>query len=572
MILEKMGLFKRGLRVMHVAPERPLAKRFFELSGDRYYPCDIDPSRYANRSGVVRPIDLCRDLVKLPSRIFDVIVHTHVLEHLRCDPESVLHELERILAPGGHHFLAVPISGKHTREDLSDDLTPAQRESMFLQADHYRVFGSQSVPELLDRVWGKLEKHNIEPLELFSTDELKAAAIPERAWTGISGITIFHHMRPRSGPVDSKGQTPSEPTTEKSADLDVRPPTANAPVEFQPGAGNLILHIGMPNAGSTSLQRWLAKNREAALGAGLDYWSTAQNHSETMTSAFADAQPTGLGTAGGRREPGSAQPNPESMRHSLDQFLAGLTGRTGFISAAQLWNFPSTQVKALADYLHDRGVQPLVLCWICRPAENIRHAALNQCRSSLAVGDLGLGFEKKITARYNRLKAWVEHFGDDCVIAAPFGGNAVQQTRNLLQSLGIHFDSVDAVERPPGPVMSLTAAKALLALNEAQKSGGIATQWAPRLRTILYDIKGADFQLPESLLLSMTGVFEKDAKYLVEQFSMNREWLVSGGIGMDDALFFRWDWDEVICLLTALNDALLRADARRPASSDDGND
>jgi SAM-dependent methyltransferase len=570
MILEKKGLFRRGLRVMHIAPERPLAKRYFDLLGEHYYACDIDPSRYANRSAVVRPIDLCCDLVKLPSRIFDVIIHTHVLEHLRCQPESVLHELERILAPGGHHFMAVPMKGKETQEDLSDDLTPEQRDSMFGQADHYRIFGSQSVQEMLDRVWGAGEKHNIEPLELFGAGELERAAIPEKAWTGISGVTIFHHMRPQSARVTAKEKKPSEPKTEESVIRNIGPSAANGPVEFQTGAGNLILHIGMPSTGAASLQRWLAKNRETALGAGLDYWSIAQTHSRAMTLAFTDAQAAGLGPAGNLPEPGQAQPNGEAAKRSLDQFLAGLKGRTGFISAEQLWNFPSAQVKALAAYLHDRDVRPLVLCWVRQPAEQLSQVAQTQCKSSLAIGDLDVGFEKKTVLRYNRLNAWIENFGRDRVIAAPFGGNTVQQSRNLLQSLGIHFDSVDPVEHAPDPALSLTAAKALLALNQARKSSGFAGQWSPRLRNILQDIKGADFRLPESLLLSMTGEFEKDAKYLVNQFSMNREWLVSGGIGMDDALFFHWSWDEVVSLLTALNEALLQTGTRGSAASDDG--
>jgi SAM-dependent methyltransferase len=545
MVLEKMGLFKRGLRVMHIAPESTLSKRYFKLSGDRYYACDIDPSRYVNRSAVVRPIDLCCDLVKLPSRAFDVIIHTHVLEHVRCQPEAILRELERILAPGGHHFFAVPFKGRETSEDLSDDLTPAQREEMFLQADHYRVFGSESVPAMLDRVWGKREKHNIEPLELFGADELEAAAIPQRAWTGISGVTIFHHMRSRSGPVDWKRQS-SEPAREESADAGAGPPAAEAPVEFQHRAGNLILHIGMSSAGAPSLQRWLGKNRGAALGAGLDYWSIAQNHSRAMTSALTDLQ---------------------STNQPLDRFLDGLTGHTGFISADQLWNLPSAQVKALSAYFHDRGVQPLVLCWIRQPAEQLTQAALTQCKSSLTIDDLGLGFDDKNRLRYNRLKAWVEYFGRDNVIAAPFDGNTVQQVRNLLQNIGIHFNSVNPAERSSDTGLSLTAAKMLLALNEAEKSG-VAIQWAPRLRSILSSVKGADFQLPESLLQEMTGIFEKDARFLVEQFSMNREWLASGGTGMDDALFFQWRQDEIISLLTALNEALLRPDAS--VSSGDG--
>ena len=88
MILDRIGMFRPGQRVLHFAPEMPLAKRFAELSGDRYHACDIDPARYSSSFAQVRPFDLCKDLVKLPSRSFDLIIHNHVLEHLACDVEA----------------------------------------------------------------------------------------------------------------------------------------------------------------------------------------------------------------------------------------------------------------------------------------------------------------------------------------------------------------------------------------------------------------------------------------------------------------------------------------------------
>ncbi len=100
------------------------------------------------------------------------------------------------LRRGGHHFLSVPVSGEETREDLTDELSPAERSMLFGQADHFRIFGRRALPQMLDRVWGKSERHHIEPAELFSAEELESAAIRKRAWSGISSHSIFHHLRP----------------------------------------------------------------------------------------------------------------------------------------------------------------------------------------------------------------------------------------------------------------------------------------------------------------------------------------------------------------------------------------
>ena len=250
LVLEKHGLFRRGLRVMHVAPELPLIKRFSELLSDRYYACDIDPARYSSKFTTVRPFDITCDLAKLPSCSFDLIIHNHVLEHVRCDVEPVMREFERILAPAGHHYFSVPIRGDETRENMSDDLSPAERLKQFGQADHYRLFGRRSLPDMLDRVWGAQERHNVEPLELFTSAELAVAAVPEDAWTGISGHTIFHHVRPRMRRAPARDvATPVADTGPRSQEN-----LAQNPAAAFGGAGpKLVLHIGMPKTGTTSI-------------------------------------------------------------------------------------------------------------------------------------------------------------------------------------------------------------------------------------------------------------------------------------------------------------------------------
>lgn len=194
MILERLGAFQPDIRVLHMAPELGLARKFKELSGDKYHATDIDTERYSSKFVQIRKLDLCTDLAAIPDNSYDLILHSHVLEHIPCDVESVLRELDRILAPGGLHFLSVPFRGTHTTEDLSPDLTEEDRKKRFGQEDHMRIFGTESLTELLQKVWGD-DKHLIEPIEVFSRDELRNAVVPTVAWHGISSHSIFHYRK-----------------------------------------------------------------------------------------------------------------------------------------------------------------------------------------------------------------------------------------------------------------------------------------------------------------------------------------------------------------------------------------
>ncbi|HEX4294093.1 MAG TPA: class I SAM-dependent methyltransferase [Rhizomicrobium sp.] len=545
LILEKHGLFRPGLRVMHVAPELPLAKRYSELLDERYFACDVDAGRYASSFTTIRAIDLCADLVKLPSRVFDLIIHSHVLEHLRCAPESVLGEFERLLAPGGHHFLSVPVSGEETREDLTDELSPAERSMLFGQADHFRIFGRRALPEMLDRVWGKSERHHIEPAELFGAEELESAAIPKEAWSGISSHSIFHHVRPRVRAVRiAKGAPASAPR-----DL----PAVAPAVRKRP---KLILHIGMPKAGTTSLQRWLSANRNAALAAGLDPWPAAENHSELMFMAFADPGRIARGAMWFQQDV-APEPDPRALE-AFDEFLGGLGERTGLVSAEVLWSFPGRDVKILADHLKARDIDTAVLCFVRPPAEFLATAAQQRLRSHLAIGDFGLDFQDKVLIRYRRLDAWLQNFGRDAVTVLPLAGNVVEQLRGVLGQFGIVPEADADAARNLNPSVSLLAAKALLAFNEARgeaKGGGKSSR---RLRTLLQELKGAEFRLPESALKRTSALLRKEAHYLSENFAMADDWLLADAKGVDDALFFHWEHAEVVELLRALDAALAR--------------
>ena len=449
-----------------------------------------------------------------------------------------MREFERILKPGGHHFLSVPVSGDVTREDMSNDLSDAERTKLFGQSDHLRIFGRRDLPAMLDRVWGVKERHHIEPLEMFGNDELERAAIPQEAWSGISSHTIFHHTRPETSPVRISANEPANGTHKASAvALRKRP--------------KLILHIGMPKAGTTSLQRWFVANGDAVRDAGLDYWSEAENHSEAMFMAFADPGRIARGAMWFQQE-ANLEPNP-AKRASFDAFLDALGDRIGVVSAEVLWSFQARDVKCLAEHLKAREIDTAVLCFIRPPATYLATAAQQRLRSSLTIGDFGLDFQDKVMIRYERLASWLEHFGHDNVSVLPLASDIIGQVQELFARWDIALTATTAASRNLNQSVSLLAAKGLLALNQSIGPGQSVSR---RLKMILQDVKGPAFRLPESLLKRSSKLFRKEARYLTENFDMDSAWLLGDAEGLDDALFFDWSYDEVARLLKALNEAL----------------
>ena len=103
--------------LLHVAPE-DCNKAYFRRTFGRYVTADLNAHDYKAASGLpISDIDLQLDLTRmnLPDASHDVVLATHVLEHIAEDRAALL-EIRRILRPGGFAVLPVPINSAETIE------------------------------------------------------------------------------------------------------------------------------------------------------------------------------------------------------------------------------------------------------------------------------------------------------------------------------------------------------------------------------------------------------------------------------------------------------------------------
>jgi hypothetical protein len=136
----RTNLFQETLSVLHVAPEYGVWKRLQHCPNLDYVSADL------NSPLAVIHMDLTR--MPFQDNRFDVILCNHVLEHIPDDREA-MRELLRVLRPGGWAVLLVPIdlARPETFEDASIT-SPRDRERVFGQHDHVRLYGRDFVDRL----------------------------------------------------------------------------------------------------------------------------------------------------------------------------------------------------------------------------------------------------------------------------------------------------------------------------------------------------------------------------------------------------------------------------------------
>lgn len=156
---EKAGIFKTGKSksILHIAPEKHLSEKLLEFGFEKYICGDYFTEGYSYPAHV-QNINVLN--IPYDDNTFDMVICNHVLEHIPEDIQA-MKEIRRVLKSGGKAILQVPISknSAKTFEDFSVT-DPKQREIIFGQYDHIRIYG-QDYTDRLKECGFKVERINI---------------------------------------------------------------------------------------------------------------------------------------------------------------------------------------------------------------------------------------------------------------------------------------------------------------------------------------------------------------------------------------------------------------------------
>lgn len=121
----------RPKRLLHFAPEMAMWPRLRAVPGVQYFSCDWNSPYAMTRMDI--------SSLGWKTAAFEAIYCSHVLEHVG-DDAGAMREMFRVLKPGGWALVMVPVSGETTLEDRSVT-DPAERERLYWQFDHVRLYG-----------------------------------------------------------------------------------------------------------------------------------------------------------------------------------------------------------------------------------------------------------------------------------------------------------------------------------------------------------------------------------------------------------------------------------------------
>ncbi len=130
----KTGFFTRPMKVLHIAPEQCFYRRFKKLGNLDYLTADLESP--------LADIKFDIQQIPLPDATFDMVICNHVLEHVEDDLKA-MHEIHRILKPGGIAIMQVPMIMDREKTFEDPSITdPADRLIHFHQKDHFRIYGT----------------------------------------------------------------------------------------------------------------------------------------------------------------------------------------------------------------------------------------------------------------------------------------------------------------------------------------------------------------------------------------------------------------------------------------------
>jgi hypothetical protein len=237
------------------------------------------------------------------------------------------------------------------------------------------------------------------------------------------------------------------------------------------GAGpSLVLHIGLPRTGSTSLQYFLSKNDRLLARYGVVYARAGRTHSPNAHHALAHAlQEAGLGTG-----------VPEAWSQVLAEARAGGVRLAAVSSEVFGTRWRTPQIQRLRQFAEDVDLRAFV--YIRDFAALVSSAYAETCKRADTIDDFDRFFaayeERGRFALFDRLRPWGEVLGWDRLRIRSLDGVSLAAGdlyRDGLDALGIPTDA--ASDARPETMLSRNVTpgwktiEIVRAINVAERAG-----------------------------------------------------------------------------------------------------
>lgn len=187
--IEQLDILSSGSKVLHFAPELGLSKRILGvINPENYVSADFAPENFSQIPNI-KKFDLTVDVETLESNSFDLILHSHVLEHIPCNLAHTFFHLHRILTPEGIHACVIPFLSGSWDESFSPELSAEVRIKRFGQSDHVRRIGQLDADVTIGKVVDIQKYIKFDVTKDFSVEVLRRFNIPEYHWYGLNSGT-----------------------------------------------------------------------------------------------------------------------------------------------------------------------------------------------------------------------------------------------------------------------------------------------------------------------------------------------------------------------------------------------
>lgn len=172
------------IKLLHMAPEKCFYNIFSNSKNIDYTCSDLFPELFMFADKIKK-----EDAMNLsfPSKSFDFIISSHVLEHVP-NAKGFIKESLRALKDDGMIFCAFP---RNTQDKSFEDpkiIDPIERKRLFGQEDHVRLLGTDALNYLKDNSY-KIEELKIE--DLFSKEMIDNEKLSDNNDTFQTSIIII---------------------------------------------------------------------------------------------------------------------------------------------------------------------------------------------------------------------------------------------------------------------------------------------------------------------------------------------------------------------------------------------